>query len=191
MLRLSDVMQSEVVTVSPEATLRDAVELFATLHISGAPVVAGERVVGVVSTSDILSFAASSPMVPTDHGEEAEAEYPEPTEAEEVEDGNDASAAYFVDLWADAGAEVSERMTETEGPEWDILSEHTVAEVMTRRLWTLPPDADVVRAAEMMAEEHIHRVLVMSGEQLLGVVSTMDVTSAVARLGWSEAETPN
>lgn len=190
MLKLSDIMRDEVVTVGPESTLRDAVELFATLHISGAPVVAGERVVGVVSTSDILSFAASNPTVPTDHGEEAENEYPEPTEAEEVEEENDASAAYFVDLWADAGAEVSERMTETEGPEWDILSEHIVAEVMTRRLHALPPDADVVRAAEVMAEARIHRVLVMSGEQLLGVVSTMDVTSAVARLGWSEAESP-
>jgi len=39
MLRLQDIMTRDVVTVSPELTLRDAMELLTSLHISGAPVV--------------------------------------------------------------------------------------------------------------------------------------------------------
>ena len=43
MLRLRDIMTTDVVTVSPESTIREAMELFASRHISGAPVVAGNR----------------------------------------------------------------------------------------------------------------------------------------------------
>ena len=56
MLTVRDIMTTEVVTLTPEATLRDAMEALSTNHLSGVPVVAGERVVGVISMSDILSF---------------------------------------------------------------------------------------------------------------------------------------
>jgi acetoin utilization protein AcuB len=56
MLTVRDVMTTDVVTLTPEATLRDAMEALSTNHLSGVPVVVGERVVGVISMSDILSF---------------------------------------------------------------------------------------------------------------------------------------
>ncbi len=40
MLRLRDIMTTELVTVAPELSLRDAMELLVTSHVSGAPVVA-------------------------------------------------------------------------------------------------------------------------------------------------------
>lgn len=60
MLRLRDIMTTELVTVSPELSLRDAMELLVTSHVSGAPVVAQHRVVGVVSATDLLGFAAAT-----------------------------------------------------------------------------------------------------------------------------------
>ena len=56
MLTVRDIMTTEVVTLTPEATLRDAMEALSTNHLSGVPVVSGERVVGVISMTDILSF---------------------------------------------------------------------------------------------------------------------------------------
>ena len=56
MLRVSDIMTRDVLVATPDMTLREAAELFAAHHISGAPVVSGTHVVGVVSAADILDF---------------------------------------------------------------------------------------------------------------------------------------
>jgi CBS domain-containing membrane protein len=64
MLRIHDIMSTDVVTLSPEASLRDAMDVLTTHHITGAPVVTGRKVVGVVSLTDLAEFAASSPGVP-------------------------------------------------------------------------------------------------------------------------------
>ena len=49
-------MTREVVTLSPEDSLRTAVEKLSSRGISGAPVVENGKVVGILSLSDILSF---------------------------------------------------------------------------------------------------------------------------------------
>lgn len=49
--------------MAPELTLRSAVELFVDRHIGGAPVMAGSRLVGVISTIDILALESSMPSV--------------------------------------------------------------------------------------------------------------------------------
>lgn len=56
----------------------------------------------------------------------------------------------------------------------------TVADVMTREVESLPPDATVEEAALLMGKRQIHRVVVMMGDVLLGIVSTADVAKAVA-----------
>jgi CBS domain-containing protein len=60
------------------------------------------------------------------------------------------------------------------------LEDVTVDEVMTRKVQSLPPDCSVDEAAVLMGERQIHRVLVMQGDVLLGIVSTFDVAKAVA-----------
>ncbi|HVZ76884.1 MAG TPA: CBS domain-containing protein, partial [Gemmatimonadaceae bacterium] len=149
--------------------------------VSGAPVMAGERIVGVITTADLLAFQASTPGVPTAHAEEPEyGEWIEPTQEEEIEQGNAPGGAFFTDLWEDAGADVTERMEEVAGPEWNVLDEHEVDEVMTRLLWSLPPDAPVTRAADLMRRMGVHRVLVVDGGKLAGIVSASDIARAVA-----------
>ena len=91
------------------------------------------------------------------------------------------ASAFFSEMWDDAGADTSERMSSLAGPEWNVLEEHDVSEVMTRTpLVTLPPDADVELAAELMRRDGIHRVLVTEGETLVGIVSALDVAKAAA-----------
>lgn len=89
-------------------------------------------------------------------------------------------AAYFVDFWSDAGAEVTERFEETASPEWDDLGEHVVGEIMSRQVVALAPDAEVREAAELMLEADVHRVLVMEDGELLGIVTMTDVVRVVA-----------
>jgi CBS domain-containing protein len=178
MLKIRDVMTRDVLTVTPETTLREAAELFARRHVSGAPVVVGEKVVGVVSGTDLLDFIASSPMVP------GVVDEPQPEDdsdqAPRWEDGDVPPAAYFSELWSDVGAETGERFADSAGPELDALSEHIVSEVMTREVCSLTPDLPVTAAADYMRTAHMHRVLVVEQGRLVGIVTSLDVARAAA-----------
>src|SRR5438874_829185 len=145
--------------------LPDAMSLFAAHHISGAPVVASGRVVGVVSLTDVAEFSASDNGVPTERPEFTE--WSEGGETRDLPEGEEPSSVYFGQLWDDAGADVVERMGQTDGPEWNSLQESTVGEVMTRDVLALSPRAPIDYAANVMRTAGIHRVLVMDGDALL------------------------
>lgn len=171
-------MTREVVTVSPDLSLRDAMDLLTTRHISGAPVVSNGRVLGVVSLTDLAEFAAATPGVPTERPEQTEwGDFDEPVDWPVDEEP---PSAYFAQLWDDAGADVSERLQSTSGPEWNVLEEHTVSEAMSRSIASLPAATPVQRAAELMQRSGIHRVIVMDNGLLVGVVTTKDISDAVA-----------
>ena len=53
-LRVGDIMQAEWPTLSPEQTVEDVIKLFAESGISGAPVVEGGRLVGIVTEGDLI-----------------------------------------------------------------------------------------------------------------------------------------
>jgi CBS domain-containing protein len=53
-LRVGDVMESDWPTLSPEQTIEDAIKLFAESSISGAPVVEGGRLIGILTEGDLI-----------------------------------------------------------------------------------------------------------------------------------------
>jgi CBS domain-containing protein len=181
MLKVRDVMTSDVVVVSPETTIREAMELFARRHVSGAPVVSGHSLLGVVTNSDLLAFGATLRGVPSLRSDGvAEAEWEPAMRLPEVEEPDSPSAAFFSELWDDAGADTSERFEREDAPEWNELEQHDVSEVMTREIWSLPGSAPAQAAAELMQQHGIHRVLVVDDDQLVGIVTSIDIAKAVA-----------
>lgn len=181
MLKVRDIMSSDVVTLDPELSLREAAETLVQRHIGGAAVVAGHRVVGVVSATDVLSFAASAPGVPTERPTMAEDAW-EPIA--EWQEGEEPPAAYFSEWWEDAGLEATERFATVEGPEWDVLADRVVGDVMTSTICSVLPDASVAEAARVMIRAAVHRLLVLDAHaMLMGIVTPMDVVRAVSN-GW-------
>ena len=186
MLRLRDIMTTDLITLDPNLTIREAMETFAARRISGAPVVAGGVVVGVISATDLLQFAASLPGVPTQR--DLALDVLDDVSGDDIdmsgtlpESRDDPSAVFFTDLWDDAGATVVERMAVSTTAEWNSLEEHTVSEAMTRTpIHSLTPETVVTMAADYMRGAQIHRVLVMTGRKLVGLVTTSDITDAVA-----------
>lgn len=170
MLRLRDIMTTDVVSVPPGATLREVAEVLAERQVSGAPVVDDGRVVGVITATDLVRFespeAAPRPRRPEQGGREEGRPEPPPS--------------FVVELWAEPGPEVLERFLEARSMEADPLDRHTAAEIMTPDVVALPPDAEIHAAAERMLRERVHRVLVMEDGRLVGVVSSTDVLRAVA-----------
>jgi CBS domain-containing protein len=65
--------------------------------------------------------------------------------------------------------------------EQGILDDHTVEEAMTRApLRALTRETRADRAAQIMREEGVHRMPVLDGDRLVGIVSTVDFVRAVA-----------
>ncbi len=61
-LKVTDVMTHLVVTLRPQDTLQQAAKRLLSNRISGAPVVEGGRLVGVVSEADLLKAYAPAPQ---------------------------------------------------------------------------------------------------------------------------------
>ncbi len=179
MLRLRDIMTRQVVTLEPQMTLREAMEVLVARHVSGAPVVSGQKVVGVISAGDLLSFAAAPPR--DDEQQEKPIFGNEWDELAEWEDDEASeSASFFTDMW-DEHTEEATDVIDTQGESSsDPLSSHLVEEAMTKTIRWLSPGADVRSAADMMRQYGVHRVLVVSRGRLVGLVSAMDIAKAVA-----------
>ncbi|HKT08096.1 MAG TPA: CBS domain-containing protein [Gemmatimonadaceae bacterium] len=174
MLKASEIMTKQVVTVEPDTTLRDAAELFTAKHIGGAPVCRGNKVVGVISLGDIIDFTTTAPEESVgDAGREPDDQRLE----EEEEDA--AAASYYMDVTEDS-ADVDDRMQEPAFAERRLYDEHVVEEAMSTNPIGVSPNDTVVDVAKVMQRRGIHRVLVLDGEKLEGIVSTMDVARALA-----------
>lgn len=174
MLRLKDIMTKDVIALSPTMTLREAMELFVTRHVSGAPVTSRGRVVGVLSTTDILEFQSAAAQVAVDR--EAEIE---PLD-EELADVNDAITNFYIALPDEDTEAVPEILSALEEKQWDVLEAHMVSEVMTQVIFSLPSTALVTEAALYMREAEVHRILVVDDDVLVGIVTTTDLAAAVA-----------
>jgi len=185
MVPLSEIMTTELVTVSPDLSLQELAEILAAQGISGAPVVSGRELVGVISTSDVVEFDATTPGV-------------EPVREDQVAWGEIRSVQaiggreesqpglYFTEMWDDVGADVRERFR-SDTPEWNRMAEATVGSAMTTSVVSLPPRAAVQEAARIMLAAGIHRILVMDeGGVLVGLVSSSDIVEAVAERGLAE-----
>jgi CBS domain-containing protein len=153
-----NIMESHVVTVTPETPLLSVHRLFAQEDISGAPVVdqLGE-VVGVISWRDLMRAA------------------------NEEHDQSTDELHYYSD---NGSLEPPEWLSDIEAFE-DRLSRRTVAEVMTNGVISVPIDASVKEMAALMVEHHIHRVLVLDEERdegpLAGIVSVFDLVTLLAK----------
>jgi CBS domain-containing protein len=172
-------MTRRLVKLHPDQTIRDAMEQLAAHHVSGAPVVSGGKVLGVVSATDLLDFASSLPGVPSERP--TSMQWDSDTTEDDAYSTDEPLASFFLDLWDDAGATVAERYASATGPEWNMLEEHSVSEAMTRGpICSLPPTATVTQAADYMQRAGVHRILVMDGDDVVGIVSSSDVARAAA-----------
>jgi CBS domain-containing protein len=143
-----DIMSTDVTTVDFEDRLTDVYQIFVEKEISGAPVVGdGDRLVGVVSIRDLLRAIE-----------------------EEIDPGLDESYYFHnYDNWMR-----TEGLSEIEDFQ-DRLGRRTVAEVMTNNVISVAPNAPVSKIAALVRKNHIHRVLVLDDDKLVGLVSLFDL----------------
>lgn len=62
LLKVSDFMTYNVISIMPTDTVGLAADLFMTNDIHALPVVDGEELVGIITTHDVIRYAFSSPI---------------------------------------------------------------------------------------------------------------------------------
>jgi CBS domain-containing protein len=70
-----------------------------------------------------------------------------------------------------------------------MLSVQQLLDQKPKGIYSIGPDEPVLAAIRKMAEHHIGALLVMSGDQLVGIVSERDYARKVVLLGRSSTET--
>ncbi len=59
MFTIEQVMAKRLVTISPETTIKEAAEILATKEFHALPVVEGDLLVGIVTTTDLIKYLIS------------------------------------------------------------------------------------------------------------------------------------
>lgn len=150
----ADVMQRDMVTVSPSDTLRDALALMTENHVTGLPVMDGRsRCIGLITASDILGFEE-------EHAEDsAEKGMMQHFNAENGRWESIPASAFGLEEFGDV----------------------TVEEVMSRDLIWVGRDTPVKQIAKQMLNDDVHRVLVMDERySLYGIITSFDFVRVVA-----------
>ena len=157
-MRVSELMQTKVLTVRPSMSLVELHRFLLSHHIGGAPVVDGGRLVGIVTRSDIIRQMAVDRSI----------------------------AEQIADYERDPGTGRLPGNGETDENEWinetasELLNRMTVGDVMTHELITVGPDADLQAVADLMVHNRIHRMIVKEGERLAGILTAFDLVRLFA-----------
>jgi CBS domain-containing protein len=157
-----DIMHTDLIRLEPDESLEGAIATLEDAHISGAPVVdAADRLVGVFTLRDA---ARSEVEGRGSFGQrDLDASVPD-WSADDLDDG------------IAVESEISARddySSSTGGGE-------SVGDWMSPGLISVPPAATLQEVCAVMAREKIHRVFVVDGKRLLGVISSLDVVAHVA-----------
>jgi CBS domain-containing protein len=147
-------MQRDIVTVSPNDTLRDALALMTDNHVTGLPVMDDAcRCIGLITASDILNYEEEHADASAEPGRHQFFD-PETQQWETV-----SQSAFGLEEFGDV----------------------SVKEVMARDLIWMGRDELLKDVARRMIEERVHRVLVMDEQaNLFGIISTVDIVRVVA-----------
>jgi CBS domain-containing protein len=152
-MKVSDVMNFKPVACQEDMPVSIAARLLRERRISGMPVLSGEKVVGVVSESDLLRLLS-------DEGEEGELWLPSPLEILEV-------PVRDLIRWERLKSSLSE------------IERMTVSDVMNRQVHIVGPNQSIEEAAEMMVRHRINRLPVVYEGKLVGIVTRGDIISGL------------
>ncbi len=148
-------MQTSLITTTPEARLTEARHQLFEAHIGGLVVVEGNRLVGILSRSDL---GRVEDLLETLDGE--------------VTDQRE---------WL---AEQADGFQHPSGNDYQgfrhRLAELRVRDAMRTQVITCLPDTPLAEVAGEMIRHHVHRIVVVEGDRPVGVISSLDLVRLLA-----------
>jgi len=156
----ADLMMSDLVTLTPDMTLREMDTVLLKRGISGAPVVERRRLVGVASQADIIRTLWEGQHEAAQLAPYYSSPYPVPI-----------SALEYI-------AKESRQVSET-------LIDHKVRDVMTADPLVAHPEDPIEAIADRMVRDQIHRLPITEQDsfELVGIITTLDLARAITIYG--------
>ena len=154
MKKVRDVMCTNVVCFSPESSVFEVARILSEKNISGAPVVENEKVVGVISTSDIVKFIKTKLKIGSVH------EIP-------------SLSLLFLDL-IKTGKDFVELKKEIKK-----IENVKIKNIMSKKVVSISPEASIFDAAELMDKYDVNRLPVIENGKLIGIIARADIIKAI------------
>lgn len=151
----ADVMNPNVLAVQADMTVEELASFLIENEISGAPVEdAAGRLMGVVSVTDLALSVARGTDLASDQS----------------------NPDFFVREWGNTLSR-----DEVEELRFGEENEMKVRDIMTPAIYSVDEETPVPEVAETLINSHIHRLLVTSGERVVGIVTTSDLLGLLVR----------
>lgn len=179
---VGDVMMPDPISVGAGTELRAAARTMRDARIHRVFVEEGDRLVGVLSTRDmmrvVIQRGVAEPLGELTHGAlvTVKADDPLALAADRLDRSNKHGLVVVDDGWP-VGIFDQRVALESRG----MPPETRVDEVMTLRILTLPPHVSLSRAAAQAIELRVRRILVVQERGAIGIVSGLDFARFVAR----------
>jgi CBS domain-containing protein len=155
-VRAGDIMTTAVVCARPEQRLKELERALIENRVGGMPVVEGDRLVGVISRSDLTRIEVLMRSLDGLVSDELR--------RDEVQ----------ADGFAHAEADEFQGFRQR-------LDDLTVKDAMRDQVVTCHAATRISEVADAMLREHIHRVIVVEGSRPVGIVSSLDIVKLVAQ----------
>lgn len=156
----NDLMTEKVVCVHPETAIQDLIKILMKNHINGVPVVDKKgKLIGVVSKTDIVEYDRTA----------------------RKKRGGGAKKSFYKDTNGKLKKEV-DKLLKTKD-----FGKAFVKDIMTPHVITAQANDTIDRLAKIMYDKKIHRVIIQDKEQVIGVVSTLDILRAVSTMGYGSS----
>ncbi|WP_459201825.1 CBS domain-containing protein [Methanococcus sp. CF] len=152
MIFVRDVMKRPI-TLNKDDNIEQAILTFRKNKISGAPVVEGEKIVGIISESDIIKALTS-------HDERFRLVLPSPFD--------------LIELPLKTAIKIEEFRGDVENA---LKTE--VFEAMIEKVVTVSPETPITEAAEIMVKNKVKRLPVVEDEKLVGIITRGDLIEAM------------
>ncbi len=154
-MKVKDAMNKDVITCKPDDPVSTLAELFKKNHISGMPVVEKDKVVGIVSETDLLKLF----KIPEVSGEMF---LPSPFEIIEIPIRNVI------------------RFEEFRKAHEDIRMK-PVKEIMKKKVYSISPESSLEDASVMMVKHSVNRLPVIENGKLMGILVRSDIIRALSK----------
>ena len=192
-MTVAEIMSSPVESIPPDLSIVDGSRIMEAKHIKRLPILAGKRLIGIVTQTDLTRALTSYGMwkdVADIMSSNVAVIQTKATVAEAAEIMNSRNISCIVAL---EGNEVQGIITERDLLKRVIALQKNpthieVEEVMSSTVMTVPSSYSVFSASRTMDKMHVRRLVVMEDEQLCGIVTQTDIFRAVKKKLEAEEE---
>lgn len=156
MKKVKDLMEVNVICVKPDDSIFEVAKIFEEKNITGAPVVDGEKVVGVISVSDIVRFMSLNL-----------------SEKEIFSHDPDSLSLLFLNM-IKIGKDYMNFKKEVER-----ISKTQVRDLMSEHIASVTTEMTLFEVAALMEKYDVNRLPVIENEKLIGIITKSDLLKAL------------